>query len=219
PRLLCNYCDQLLPTVQSDKLLAMGEKLFKLSWQDPLPENAFHRRTASVTMTVEYCERHRFESIHLPRAITAGWTLHPNFEGLFRRILDLGQPLRLLCSDITESMFFQAARKHYKGKTTQLQSIRAQYNSTHRLARQGVGYYGERGYQIFYHALHFMFPDNLNLENFYPLTYELVIREVLLPEAAVRIVQADLDLPAEAAATVIEDSYTFRTIFHPANDD
>jgi hypothetical protein len=65
PALLCNYCDQLLPVVKSDKLQVMGSRLFVLSWEDPLPENALHRRTARITMTVEYCERHRFEIVHL----------------------------------------------------------------------------------------------------------------------------------------------------------
>ncbi|KAJ6570316.1 hypothetical protein B0H10DRAFT_1964782 [Mycena sp. CBHHK59/15] len=209
----------LLPAAPSDKLLGMGEKLFQLSWADPLPENARHRRTASITMTVDYCERHRFESLHLPKAMAAGWPLHPNFAGLFRRLLDLGKPLRLLCKDITQSVFFLDARQHYKGKTTQLQSVREQYHSTDRLSQQGVGYYGERGYQIFDHTLHFMFPDNFDLADFYSLTYEMIIREVLIPEAAVRIIQADLNLTANAAATVIAESHTFGNVLHPADDD
>ncbi|KAJ7255483.1 hypothetical protein B0H12DRAFT_534582 [Mycena haematopus] len=139
PRLLCNYCDQLLPPVQSSKLSALGDKLFAISWPEPSPENANHRRTNGITRTAEYCERHHFENVHLPMAMAAGWPLHPNYEGLFRRILQLKQPLRLLCDDITQSTFFLAARKHYKGKTTQLQSIQAQYGSMNRLAQHGVG--------------------------------------------------------------------------------
>ncbi|KAJ7731840.1 hypothetical protein B0H14DRAFT_3899159 [Mycena olivaceomarginata] len=79
PALLCNYCDELLPAVQSETLLAMGEKLFALSWDDPLPENSHHRRMPRITMTVDYCKRHRFERDHLPKAMAAGWPLHPNF--------------------------------------------------------------------------------------------------------------------------------------------
>jgi hypothetical protein len=139
PALLCNYCDELLPAVQSERLLALGEKLFTLSWDDPLPENAHHRRMPKITMTVDYCKHHRFERDHLPNAIAAGWPLHLNFGGLFRRLLDLGPALRFLCKDITQSVFFLAARQHYKGKTTKLQSIGAQYEATDRLARQGVG--------------------------------------------------------------------------------
>ncbi|KAF8169032.1 hypothetical protein K438DRAFT_2024842, partial [Mycena galopus ATCC 62051] len=139
PALLCNYCDELLPPVLSKTPLAMGEKLFTLSWNDPLPENAHHRRTPLITMTVDYCKRHRFERDHLPNAMAAGWPLHPNFGGLFHCLLHLGPALRLLCKEITQSIFFLAARKHYKGKTTKLQSIGAQYESTDRLAQQGVG--------------------------------------------------------------------------------
>ncbi|KAJ7920305.1 hypothetical protein B0H13DRAFT_1867781 [Mycena leptocephala] len=209
PALLCNYCDQLLPVVKSDKLQVMGSRLFVLSWEDPLPENALHRRTARITMTVEYCERHRFESVHLPKGLDAGWPLNPSFENIAHSL-----------PGYTTKFFFEAARKHYKGKATQLQSVHAQYQSIARLAQQGVGYYGERGYQIFDHTLHFMFPDNsFDLILFYPLTYEMIIREVLIPEAAVRIVQTDLTLTAEAAATVIEASHTFGNVLHPADDD
>ncbi|KAJ7811483.1 hypothetical protein B0H14DRAFT_2181132, partial [Mycena olivaceomarginata] len=218
PALLCNYCDELLPAVQSETLLAMGEKLFALSWDDPLPENSHHHRMPRITMTVDYCKRHRFERDHLPKAMAAGWPLHPNFGGLFRRLLDLGPALRFLCKDITQSVFLLAARQHYKGKTTKLQAIGAQYEATDRLAQQGVGYYGERGHQIFDYTLHFMFPDSLDLSDFYPLTYEMLIREVLVPESAVHIIQADLLLTAEDAATVVEESYGFGNILHPAND-
>ncbi|KAJ7260394.1 hypothetical protein B0H12DRAFT_980108, partial [Mycena haematopus] len=156
------------------------------------------------------CERHHFENVHLPMAMAAGWPLHPNYEGLFRRILQLKQPLRLLCDDITQSTFFLAARKHYKGKISFSRFNTIRFDESTCSAR-----YGEHGYQIFYNTLHFLFPDNFDLNQFYPLTYEMIVREVLIPEAAVRIIQADLDITPEAAAAVIQDSHTFGTIFHP----
>jgi hypothetical protein len=139
PTLLCNYCDELLPLVKSSKLLEMEERLLTISWEDPVPDNVLHRRTASVVKTVDYCVRHRFESQHLPNGLTAGWPLKPDFSALFRRILELGPTLRLLCKDISNSTFFVEARKYYKGKSTQLQSAMAQYASTDRVAQQGTG--------------------------------------------------------------------------------
>ncbi|KAJ7823486.1 hypothetical protein B0H14DRAFT_2163816, partial [Mycena olivaceomarginata] len=136
------------------------------------------------------CVRHRFESQHLPNGLTAGWPLKPDFSALFRRILELGPTLRLLCKDISNSTFFVEARKYYKGKST------PQWRNMHRqivlLSKAQDSAYGERGYEIFNHTLHFMFPDHcLNLEDFYPLAHEMIIRQVLIPETAVRIIQAD----------------------------
>ncbi|KAJ7106135.1 hypothetical protein C8R43DRAFT_906271, partial [Mycena crocata] len=78
PETLCEYCDEELPAVQSDALL------FNLSYRDPLPHNSLHHKTPHVTMTVEYCDRHRFETIYLPKALAGGWPFKPDFEHLFR---------------------------------------------------------------------------------------------------------------------------------------
>jgi hypothetical protein len=66
-----------------------------------------------------------------------------------------------------------------------------------------------------------MFPDHcLNLEDFYPLAHEMIIRQVLIPETAVRIIQADLNLDTEAAAAaIIADSHMFGIVLHPTYDD
>ncbi|KAJ7270580.1 hypothetical protein C8J57DRAFT_976325, partial [Mycena rebaudengoi] len=72
PSTLCNYCDELLPATSSTNLVAKGEKLFRISWADPLPDNPGHRRT-HIMNTLEYCQRHRFERDHLPKALLENW--------------------------------------------------------------------------------------------------------------------------------------------------
>lgn len=79
--------------------------------------------------------------------------------------------------------------------------------------------YGEIGYEIFMVALRFMFPDNLDLDSYAPLPYDIVLREVLIPEAATRIIQQDLDLPARDAKGVLKDSYIFGVTRHPSLND
>ncbi|KAJ7874501.1 hypothetical protein B0H14DRAFT_2569187 [Mycena olivaceomarginata] len=106
PALLCKYCDELPPAVQSKSLLALGKKLFMLSWDDPLPENAHHHRAIVLNATI-------FQMPFLP-------------DGH--------------CIQTLKSVFFLVAQQHYKGKTTKLQSIGAQYKATNHLAQQGVGY-------------------------------------------------------------------------------
>jgi hypothetical protein len=59
-------------------------------------------------------------------------------------------------------------------------------------------------------ALHFMFPDGMDLARFKPLMYASFLNEVLFPEAARHIVQEDLDLTPLAAKNTLRDSHIFR---------
>lgn len=64
-----------------------------------------------------------------------------------------------------------------------------------------------------------MFPDSPDLV-IPPLTYQIFIREVLIPEAVARIIQADLELQLpEDAVSIIEDSHQFGLTLHPVDDD
>ncbi|KAJ6477577.1 hypothetical protein C8R45DRAFT_1101893 [Mycena sanguinolenta] len=64
-----------------------------------------------------------------------------------------------------------------------------------------------------------MFPDDLDLNSYSPLTYDIVLREVLVPEAAARIVQQDLNLSPRAARQVLTDSHLFGVTRHPSSDE
>ncbi|KAJ7464906.1 hypothetical protein B0H11DRAFT_2240334 [Mycena galericulata] len=83
----------------------------------------------------------------------------------------------------------------------------------------GAGYYGEIGYQILDVALRFLFPDDMNLLPFHPLTYDTLLREVLIPEAAQRIVQEDLGLTPPAAKNTLKDSHIFGMIQYPSSSE
>ncbi|KAJ7705217.1 hypothetical protein B0H16DRAFT_1213803, partial [Mycena metata] len=218
PLTLCNFCDAELPTNPSDSLIARGRVLFDISVPYPLPENPLHRRL-SHQQTADYCTQHRFEQQHIPRALAEGWPFKPNFATLFHRILYLGRPLRNLCQVLDQSFFFTAAREYYSDKVAQRSSLGARYSSN-RSSQHGAGYYGERGYQLLVQAIRFMFPDSPDLlAKFQPLTYEIIILEILLPEAAMRLIEQDLNIPPKDAIDVLRASYNFGVGLHPANDD
>ncbi|KAJ6461814.1 hypothetical protein C8R45DRAFT_841964, partial [Mycena sanguinolenta] len=218
PSSLCHYCDDELPFAPTDQLLAMGNKLFNFSWPDKLPGNPSHCSLPRITMAIDYCARHRFEFIHIPAAITGNWPFRPPFSRLFHRILSLGPILRNLCKNLDDSHFFITSRDYYGKTVTRLSSIGHQFLSS-RTSEHGVGYYGERGYQMFDITLRFMFPDTFDITNFRPLTYDIALREVLIPEAAVRLIQEDLDITVIEAIAIHKESYTFGVILHPVNDN
>ncbi|KAJ7080153.1 hypothetical protein B0H15DRAFT_804147 [Mycena belliarum] len=215
---LCNYCDEELPYVSSDLLVAMGHRLATISWRDPLPENTLHRQLPKISLAAEYCARHRFELIHIPAAILGRWPFHPHFFGLFHRILDLGPVLRTLCRNLGHSFFFRAAQEYYGNQVTRLSSLGAQYGSN-RSSEHGTGYYGERGYQLLDITLWFMFPPSIDLAPFHPLTYDIILREVLIPEATLQLIQQDLEVAPDEAIEILKQSHTFGLVQNPADDN
>ncbi|KAJ7635628.1 hypothetical protein B0H17DRAFT_1149677 [Mycena rosella] len=207
----------------------LRDSLDAISRADPIPGNAGHRRPTSMMLVGGYCEKHRLERDIFPRAIAGKWLFTPDFSTLFKRILSLRPALVLLNEEIENSSFFRDEKAHYTPKPpqpgeqqmsmTQMLSVGRQYASVERLHAQGAGYYSEIGYEIFMVAVRFMFPDGVNLEHYAPLPYSVVLAEVLLPEAAVRIVEQDLELSPRAAKRVLRESYLFGVNRHPSTTE
>ncbi|KAJ7222754.1 hypothetical protein B0H12DRAFT_1241061 [Mycena haematopus] len=229
PATLCPFCDEPLPTSPSTELLELAAKLRDISTPDPIPGNQGHRKPTSITQVLGYCEMHTIERKVLPQAIAGGWLFQPNFDDLFDRVIRLGPALISLCEEIEDSSFFRASKAHYtrppavegtqRMSMVQMTSIGHQFASAARLHAQGAGYYGEIGYEIFMVAVRFMFPDNIDLDLYAPLTYDIVLREVLVPEAAARIIQQDLKLSPRVAKQVLIDSHLFGVTRHPSSSE
>ncbi|KAJ7863606.1 hypothetical protein B0H14DRAFT_3607254 [Mycena olivaceomarginata] len=216
PDAICPYCDQEFPIAPTDTLTAMAKKLSSISWPDPLPEYPHHRTLPQITMSLDHCARHRFERDLIPAAIAGNWPFAPDFAHLFHRILDLGPTLRNLSKNLDQSHFCMVSRQYYGNKLTQLSSLGHQYlsNRVH-----GSAYYGERGYQLLDLALRFIFPGTFDISNFRPLTYDIVLREVLIPEATIRLIQQDMGITLDAAIVVLENSDAFGRLLHPSDND
>ncbi|KAK7027185.1 hypothetical protein R3P38DRAFT_2623899 [Favolaschia claudopus] len=220
PTMLCPFCDEALPADSSRRLRAMGKKLLSSSWPDPLPDNPLHRKLPTMSLAAAYCARHRFEHTELQRALLHGWPSDPDFQHLFQRVLALATCLRgVIHKYLDSNEFFVAARAHYGQQISQRSTLKAKY-ANNRECKHGTGYYGERGYQIIYPTLCFLFPDLPNLLSAcQPLTYDILIREVLIPEATVRLIQADLEVDHTRAVAILHESYQFGLGLHQADDD
>jgi len=78
--------------------------------------------------------------------------------------------------------------------------------------------YGEVGYQIIITAIQHLFPrSSINLVDIRPLTYDILVREVLALEAATRLIQTDLKISRQEAIGILEDSCTFGNNLHDAS--
>ena len=79
--------------------------------------------------------------------------------------------------------------------------------------------YGSEGYQIIYFVLlSFFDKTSYELRNLRPLSWDSVIRDVLLPEIVTRLIQEDLGLSRADAIHTFLDSDTFGKLMHPGDD-
>ncbi|KAJ7781676.1 hypothetical protein B0H14DRAFT_3164113 [Mycena olivaceomarginata] len=208
-----------LPSLPPISLLMRRIELESISSLDPLAENPGHHRPPSYAVVQGYCEMHRVELTAYPQAKAEGWLMDPDFGQLFERVIAFGRALRDILDEPENSAFFRSSREHYTSHP-QSTSLMSQFASSDRLSHHGAAYYGEIGHELFTIAVRYMFPDSEDVWGpFAPLSYAVVLREVLVPEAVTRIVQADLKITARSAKAVISHSYRFGLVRHPASTD
>ncbi|KAJ7055395.1 hypothetical protein C8F01DRAFT_1030215 [Mycena amicta] len=221
PSNLCPYCDELLPGAPSDELLRRADVLNAISMPSPIPENPAHRYI-DLGKCQDYCSRHRISREAFPMALAQRWPQSPDFGTLFRRVTSKRDLLQAILQVPDNSFFYLTAKMQFEsrdGSTRQLLSATGQYNRADGLAKLGAAYYGEIGWEIIYKALDFLFPDNLSRPQCKTaLPYALLVREVLLPETVMRLVQDDLGISDIAAKAVVQSSHGFGQLLHPAAD-
>lgn len=84
-------------------------------------------------------------------------------------------------------------------------------------ALTNVPSYGSKGYEIILFTLLHMFPITaINLPAVRPLSYDMFVSRVILPEVCVRLIQQDLGLSYAAAVNTLQESDTFGQLqYHP----
>ena len=76
--------------------------------------------------------------------------------------------------------------------------------------------YGEEGYQIVILALQSLFPEaSFDEKTYSPLTWKAFIREYLLPETMVLLIQEDLRISRTACIETLAQSRQFGNRMHP----
>ncbi|KAJ7192929.1 hypothetical protein GGX14DRAFT_297476, partial [Mycena pura] len=165
------------------------------------------------------CARHRFETTILPRAMVEKWPSSPNFGTLRQRILAMRGVLLDVAKAPRTSAYFWACRAHYEGKGiswAHAGSTMNQFSDMQRQAEFGAGYYGLIGLQIIEKIVTFLFPDHNNRpQSHTEIPYKFFLRETLIPEAVVRLVQDDFSVSVSRAQEIIKASHTFGIFLHP----
>ncbi|KAJ7196382.1 hypothetical protein GGX14DRAFT_335417, partial [Mycena pura] len=221
PSNLCPYCDESLPAVPSAELLRLAQFLETISLPSPISENPAHR-DVNLWKCQDYCKRHRMERDVLPIALAQHWPQSPDFKSLFPRVLAKCALLQAILTAPDNSFFYLTAKMEFtsrSGSSRQFLSAAGQFQQVDRLAKIGAAYYGDIGWEIVYKALQFMFPDDGSRPQCKTaIPYDLLLREVLLPETVMRLVQDDLAITDIAAKSIMQASHSFGLVLHPSSD-
>ncbi|KAM6496813.1 RTC4-like domain containing protein, partial [Amanita muscaria] len=221
PKLLCPFCDALLPQPVTPFLRKLINNALKKSRHDPRPGNPLGRKAPSAIF-VNVCQRHTFESEELPKAEANSWPKNIDWEQLGDRIRAMRDDLEDLLSDLragtSTSLLWEDVKRDLQAKGSRaIASVREQFAN---FEKAQAGYYGELGYAIIHQSLLDLFPPtscDVGFAN--PLTPEQFVQRVLVPEVALRLIQEDMDLRGPThiakALQVLRDSSKYGVAMFP----
>ncbi|KAF9077980.1 RTC4-like domain-containing protein, partial [Rhodocollybia butyracea] len=240
---LCPYCDEPLPPFPTPHLKHLLATTVKKSVRNPRPTNPMGRK-AEVTVFINVCQRHRFESEILPEAQAKGWPKTIEWSLIHERVMNMKDHLRALTEnsivgdddDDDDSpweipgksrnmkrardgcVFWQEAMNDVKEKGT-----RAAGNVKNQFAnfdKTQPGYYGELGSVIIHQTLFELFPpEDIQPEVVSPLSPKDFINRVLLPEVAIQLIMEDKSLSGSSgsrrALKILRDSTAYGVAMFP----
>ncbi|KAF8629092.1 hypothetical protein AX15_003583 [Amanita polypyramis BW_CC] len=221
PKLLCPFCDALLPAPPTPHLKKLIDNALKKSRPDPRPGNPMGRKAPSAVF-ITICQRHQFESEELPMAEANGWPKSIDWDRLSNRVWVMQDDLEGLVASLRigagSSFFWDDVKQELQAKGSRaVASVRGQFAN---FEKAQPGYYGELGYAIIHQTLLDLFPPtSCNLDFTVPLTPEHFVQRVLVPEVAARLIQEDMDLYGDSglskALQVLRDSSKYGVAMFP----
>lgn len=116
PNTLCPYCDEPLPTSPTKLLTSMFVGIRSKSSSQPRPGNCLGLK-APLTVFIDVCQRHRFETHQLPSAEANGWPTHIDFDALPGRVKKLKKKLEKVFQNKMSSHFWQEFDEDLKSGT------------------------------------------------------------------------------------------------------
>ncbi|KDQ49880.1 hypothetical protein JAAARDRAFT_51555 [Jaapia argillacea MUCL 33604] len=231
-RLLCPFCDEIYPLRPSQCLRDQCDELKARSTPAPdlaITRNKDHLRIIPATAAAQHCERHRFESSVAAQASREHWPTDINLSQIPSRIKSLLPTLSHIVHDPDTNSYFQKLEESVKEDgTMQTFYLNGEYGVMKSI---GVGYYGPKGYQTIYLSLLEAFPDlktngiryigRNNRSEPQPIHVpgNIFVNRVLVPEVAILLIQADLNLLRDQAIKTKKASDTYGFIMFPDDED
>ncbi|KIJ49739.1 hypothetical protein M422DRAFT_246083 [Sphaerobolus stellatus SS14] len=214
--LVCPYCETVWPANPSVELQCMRAKLdsdeYSHAIQSPSCSYAHHAYKHYFSMQAELCHQHLLES----EAASDKWPASIDFEALLKR-------LEIFVEELNEIEEF---------KNTSSLKARSSLATYGRFQKYHAGYYGGHSAVIIATALGKLFPCDANTsslsqpfvscidpETIHPLDRNEFVDCVLVPEAAILLIAADLHLVPDEAEKAWAESASYGRLNYPASDD
>ncbi|CAE6359115.1 unnamed protein product [Rhizoctonia solani] len=210
---LCPFCDEPFPDSPSPDLLQLLEDLKRIAIPEPRLRNP-QGLTAPLMTYINLCQMHRAESKYVEQGRKNCWPSVIDWDNVRERLksLEVVRSLRNIIDDPYSSEFFVTFYNNIKRDgALKAASIRAQLD-TFELSHPG--YYGEQGLLVFFDTLNELFP-NLTPEETKPLTTRQFFTSVLVPEAAVLLIEQDMDCAHEEALIILRESRQYGLAMFP----
>ncbi|KAI0054518.1 hypothetical protein BV25DRAFT_1816946 [Artomyces pyxidatus] len=211
---LCPYCDGELPEHPSTVLKELRTAVDARSQLHPnsgLSLNPLHRRTTPVTVSLSYCERHDFETTTLRVAEKSHWPADIDFNSLPRRLVEHCASFEELIEDPSSSDFYLDVLRSLERFSSGIAGDLASFEKT------GTGYYGYAGKAVILWSLTEMLDLDI-IDSIHSIPTPVFLERVLIPEAAVLLIQEDLGLTREQALATKEKSLSYGSILFPEDD-
>ncbi|KAH7920529.1 hypothetical protein BV22DRAFT_1133001 [Leucogyrophana mollusca] len=235
PSTLCPYCDDILPPHPTPLLKSLLATAQRKSYPDPRPRNPRGLK-APLPAYISACQRHRFETHHLPMAVEKGWPTEIDFKQVPRRVEGMKGTLEAIISDggesgegdeddLYEHLFEE---KGPRGRSVFWHDVKREVKKQGSRAALGVkgqfasfektqpGYYGELGSVIIHQTLYNLFPpSSFDASLIVPLTPAEFIQRILVPEAALELIMEDLCIDRDEALVTLRESAQYGVAMFP----
>ncbi|KAH7885744.1 RTC4-like domain-containing protein [Phlebopus sp. FC_14] len=232
PTTICPYCDEDLPAHPTPPLQNLLATARRKSYADPRPRNPRGLK-APLAIYISVCQRHRFETHHLPIAIERGWPTSIDFKKVPDRVKRMKAELEAIildngyCDDGEEddiddisggprsrSVFWREVRKEVRKQGSRtVVGVKGQFAS---FEKTQPGYYGEQGSNIIHQTLFNLFPpSSFDASLIAPLSPAEFIQRILVPEAAVRLIAQDLCADIGDAIATLRESAQYGVAMFP----
>ncbi|KAG8931438.1 hypothetical protein FRC02_002716 [Tulasnella sp. 418] len=224
---LCAFCDEPLPMNPSRSLQRLFEQIKPRARKQPRPTNPLGL-TAPFTVYIQYCHNHRAEKNYIPDGLRRGWPKKIDFSAIrsrlqkpknmkvLRMIVD-GSGERAEWGKDGRGYFWDLAKYDVQSRGSRVaNSVQGQMDT---FETTQPGYYGEQGQMAISVAIDTLFPaSTIAPASTSPLLLSDFRRRVLVPEAALLLIQEDMHAGRDEAMKIMNESRHYGLAMFPVRD-
>ncbi|KND02704.1 uncharacterized protein SPPG_01787 [Spizellomyces punctatus DAOM BR117] len=215
-------CPQCLRVLSLPLSLSVGRQFYKLRESEVVRDDEIVIRDPIALY--EFCRTHTAEDDIIPAGLAMGYPREIDFKNTRRRVRQMFADLLRIIEGREESYYRQLALALYKELgTRKAQGVRYKMNTMKGIS---CGYYGKTGARVIMKTIYDMFVGTagktpyLTARMTAPQPIIEYIQDVLVPEAAIRLIMDDCTIhDKRQARDILTASSDFGSVMFPDSDD